>query len=209
MVIYRFFPDKEYVFKSLREKRLKISTLEDLNDQPFEFLACDLSEAILAPAMIKTRETVWSNKGIICFSETFEEPLMWAHYADNNKGLCLGFEISEQAQGSLTKISYVPKRIQWDENIDEKTMNKILTSKFKNWGYEKEIRLNFALNDSEDGMYFVDFNDVGRHTEILIGTRSSIKKEYLLSTLGEMSSPVDICKVVPHKEEFKLVKSTI
>lgn len=130
MIIYRFFPDREYVYKSLRERKLKISTLEDLNDNPFEFLACRLTDTNLQQAMTYTRNTVWKNKGIICFSETFEEPLMWAHYADTHKGLCFGFEVSKEIEENLTRISYVSKRIHWDENIDEKTIS--ISSKVAN-----------------------------------------------------------------------------
>lgn len=122
----------------------------------------------------------------------------------------MGFELSENAQNSLSKISYVPKRIQWDENIDEKTINYILNSKFENWDHEREIRLFFALNDPpEEGKYFVNFNEIGRLSEILIGARSAIEKKALQEAVGEMSTSVEFFKVSSHLEDFKLVKSLI
>src|SRR5690606_10940540 len=50
-------------------------------------------------------------QGICCFTEKYNDKLMWAHYADNVSGVCLVFDISvEVAEGyhsySGDKVKY-------------------------------------------------------------------------------------------------------
>src|SRR5689334_11848304 len=53
-----------------------------------------------------------SSIGIACFSETYENVLMWAHYAGNYTGMCLAYSASDLLAGlpahvSLVKLAYV------------------------------------------------------------------------------------------------------
>jgi hypothetical protein len=84
----------EYGLKSLREKRLKISTVEDLND-PFELLPYEMTNRSQRSAFRKTRKELGSRGGMLCFSADWTDPVIWAHYSDKHRGICWGFEVPE------------------------------------------------------------------------------------------------------------------
>lgn len=109
----------------------------------------------------KKMEEISTNRrasdGVCCFTTEKDNLLMWAHYADYHKGLCLGFEKNLQltAEGNVSKIITIPrtiiycnKRPKYDFfKIDEKNetgeisqMTSALYKKSKEWEYEKEYR---------------------------------------------------------------------
>lgn len=84
------------------------------------------------------------NIGVCCLSEVNTNMTMWAHYADNQRGLCLGFLISEEVVAE--KVSYVAEapRVNFSELFDdESTKNeyKWIFSKHHDWENEKEWRI--------------------------------------------------------------------
>ena len=72
MRVYKFL-DEEFGLKTLREKRLKISTLDDLND-PFELLPYNLKDKNQRRALQNTRKELARNRGILCFSADWRYP---------------------------------------------------------------------------------------------------------------------------------------
>ena len=60
------FLDAQFGLESLREKRLKISTLNDLND-PFELLPYEMSDRNPRSALRETRDQLARDRGILCF----------------------------------------------------------------------------------------------------------------------------------------------
>ena len=88
MRVYHFIK-LEHGLDSLRDKRLKISLINEAND-PFEFLAINLAEPDCREKMQNVKNELAKQCGILCFSAHWNSPLLWAHYADNHKGICLG-----------------------------------------------------------------------------------------------------------------------
>ena len=110
MRVYHFI-NTQYGLQVLLERRLKIARAHELND-PFEFMGMDLSEDTLREAMESMKDYYDRALGILCFSERWDNPVQWAHYADGHKGLCLGFDIPDEA---LTEVNYVDERMSVDE----------------------------------------------------------------------------------------------
>ncbi|MBQ3997807.1 MAG: DUF2971 domain-containing protein [Paludibacteraceae bacterium] len=82
-------------------------------------------------------------------------PLMWAHYADGHRGVCLEYEIppicikSDSTRGflALFPVSYEEKI----ELNDELKINVALSAKSVDWKYENEVRLVlFDPNTTEE-----------------------------------------------------------
>jgi hypothetical protein len=90
--------------EAIKNRRLKISTLDSLND-PFEVLPFDLSNVEHRIALEGTKDGMNQKTGLLCFCKHWHNPLMWAHYADRHRGICLGFEIAEDRQGEVRYIS--------------------------------------------------------------------------------------------------------
>jgi hypothetical protein len=87
---------------NLALRRLKVSRFSKLND-PFELLAADLFDHRDESALEKMKAQLDKTSAIICFSENWQNPLMWAHYADSHRGIALGFDIKDEF---LIKMRY-------------------------------------------------------------------------------------------------------
>jgi hypothetical protein len=84
-------------------------------------------------------------KRICSLSLTANSILLWAHYASNYTGLVIEVDLPEC---DLRKVNYTgPETLEFYEgdNTDE-LANSILTTKFYDWHYEKEVRI---IHDSE------------------------------------------------------------
>lgn len=183
-----YYTAKQWGMKSLWEKRLKIAEYADLND-PFELLPFELIDKD-ARKHIKNVVSVLSKEhGVLCFSESWQSTLMWAHYADKHKGVCLGFEIEDGPH--LTKIEYVQKRmaspIDFNKplgGVDAAVLTTCLNVKHSGWKYEKERRLRVSLQEKRDGMYYNPFNNGMELREVIIGARSSLSIVDVAEAIG-------------------------
>ncbi|MCK4347948.1 MAG: DUF2971 domain-containing protein, partial [Thermoplasmatales archaeon] len=101
------------------------------------------------------------NVGICSFSLVLESPLLWSHYANGHRGLCLTYNIPgefffapENRFVGVFHVDYDDNLLtEWFvENTPEKAVtdlkeftigvvNKVLAIKGKDWGYEEEIRI--------------------------------------------------------------------
>ena len=93
--------------------------------------------------------------GVTCFSEKKDNLLMWSHYANKHKVVCLTFDMSKDtslfSSTSLLKVEYPGEypRFQYVkyflENFDQPKKGELLqftvATKSEEWKYESEIRL--------------------------------------------------------------------
>ena len=74
--------------------------------------------------------------GLLCFSKSWRNPVLWSHYADEHKGICLGLDVPESC---LHEVKYVPERLQFEQLVpDEGQLQHLLRTKFKDWRHEAE-----------------------------------------------------------------------
>ena len=96
--------------------------------------------------LIKAVDDVKNTHGICCFSERFSDILMWAHYADCHKGICLGFDVTEDPaffdyiQNVIYQDTYPLLDLSVVDGI-KKYLNALLKTKYSEWAYEKEVRV--------------------------------------------------------------------
>ena len=205
MRVYHFL-NEEYGLKNLSKKRLKIATLMELND-PFEFLGVKLSDPTHRSAMKKTKSDLSKTFGMVCFSEDYHSPVQWAHYSDNHKGICIGFDITDD---KLSQIKYVDERGSLPENIeeiDQSFMKKLMHQKFSHWSYEKEWRIFVSLDEQEDGIYYVNFSNEIQVKEVIVGCVSQISRKKVSEALGELDGKVKVFKARPAFKDFKIVEN--
>lgn len=96
----------------------------------------------------ETFKQLTSRFGIACFSASMNNMLLWTHYADNHRGICLIFEPSKDSYGALTHSSEIQyqselphiRLVDLSETGDSKII-KILLTKSKQWQHEQEYRL--------------------------------------------------------------------
>ncbi|MBV1700619.1 MAG: hypothetical protein KGQ46_02220 [Hyphomicrobiales bacterium] len=80
---------------------------------------------------------------ICSLSENFQSHLLWAHYAGGFDGVAIEIELPEDSE-NIRKIDYrgVFAFLHMDKiKTEDEATRKILFSKYKEWQYEREIRI--------------------------------------------------------------------
>jgi hypothetical protein len=201
MRAYKFL-DEKFGIKSLHEKRLKISVLDDLND-PFELLPYQMTDRNKRAALNATRRQVASNRGLLCFSATWKDPVLWAHYANKHKGLCLAFDVPEEACKAVT---YERRRLNLPAKPSLPDAEALIFTKYVNWQYEQELRIWVALNTCENGLYFADFGPTLKLEKIIAGARCLLSEREIAAEIESLAEKVTIIKARAGFKEFEIVK---
>ncbi len=96
---------------------------------------------------------------ICSLSPTYQSMLMWSFYANYHTGYCVEVEIEEN---SLRNVEYVDDPIctdngDFNELGNEEKIKTILSRKYKDWAFEKELRVltrERFVNVSVNKVYF-------------------------------------------------------
>jgi len=193
-------------------KRIKIARILDLND-PYELLGVDQRDKQLRKAFTGFRNDMNERNGLLCFSENWNNPVLWSHYADKHKGICLGFDVTD---GMLIKAVYSNKLVpvKLDKTVKtprftEQFMKKLLATKFSHWKYEEEYRLYVKLDKDtmEDGLYFYNFSKYLILREIILGPRCEMAISTVRNLVSHYSHPVYVIKARIAFTKFKIVEN--
>jgi hypothetical protein len=90
-----------------------------------------------------SKDRFLSRIGVCCFSKTDENPLLWAHYSDKHKGVCLVYDTlkdpsffdrvySVKYRSNYPRINFIKDRTRFDELVLTKSID---------WIYEQEVRV--------------------------------------------------------------------
>lgn len=87
MIVYHFIP-AEFALRVLRDRRLKIARINELND-PRQFCAADLCDS---DTQTQTKLETLKNQaneryGVISFCENYHDPVLWSYYETPSAGL--------------------------------------------------------------------------------------------------------------------------
>ena len=214
MRLYHFV-NEQHGLDNIRQRRIKIATFQELND-PFELMGINCSEELIRDSFMHIKAELSKSKGILCFSRRWSNPVMWSHYADRHKGLCLGFDVPDDTD-IFRRVSYTSKRIiseidklQWAADAPDPAFNyikQLLFTKFSHWKYEQEVRGYKTLEEKDpiSRLFFANFSDELKLREIIVGAYSSISRETVNEALGSMTTEVRIIKACLALQTFKVV----
>lgn len=200
MRVYKFLSCK-YGLKALRERRLKISEVRSLND-PFELIPFDLSDPELRKAVIKTRAEIGADRGMLCFSKHWHNPVLWAHYAESHKGLCLGFDVADDGPQAVDYVEHPLKLTR----LDYEVANRMLFTKYEHWRYEEELRMWATLEEKSGAFYFMKFGDKLRLAEIVVGAGCPVSQRKIAQALGAHLQGIEILKARLAYDAFRIVE---
>lgn len=195
------FLNEQYGLKALRDRRLKISRIHELND-PFEFLGVELSDREFRKALKRTKDQLSERRGLLCFSKDWRNPVLWAHYADKHRGLSLGFDIPVHL---LDQVTYVKSRLRKPKELDEAFLKKLLFTKFVHWSYEAEYRAYVTLDTPIEGVYYKEFSDDLLLRQVIVGAESKVTRAQVAAALGSLVDCVEAFKVRAGFREFRIV----
>ena len=146
------------------------------------------------------------NIGVYCLSEDPKNILMWSHYADSHKGICIEFDIKRGGffYNNLLPVQYKKRYPTFElsdyQNEDDMmfTMHQqAICTKSVLWKYEKEWRV---ITDDRHGNKSFDKNDV---TKVIFGAKISDDDRENLMTLfinnGYIKTKFYQCRLSDHK----------
>jgi len=214
MKLYHFTTAR-HGLAAIRDKRLKVAEINKLND-PFEFLPIDLTDPTVRRAFTSWKNYELSKKyGLLCFSKHWKNPLMWGHYGENHRGLCLGFEVDNEI---VSKVSYVGKRLKFSIQDIESKMNSndagfittLVTHKYINWSYEREFRILISLTDNDpvDDLFYGEFSEKMHLSEVIIGSDSHVDEERITKAFGGNKIP-QITRAMHSHDKFQVIKKLL
>jgi len=216
--LYHFVND-EFGFENIKKRRLKLAFPDTVNDlfelRPFDF-GEDTQGRKLRTAWGEAIKNHSKTQGFIAFSESWSVPTMWAHYADNHKGVCLGFDLPIYRDASTKyadKIDYVDELIEMDEKVlndtvyNQKMHDIAKKTKGIHWQYEQEWRYWFSLDENEQQsklddpstIFFADFDDNLVLREVILGAKS----KYSSKDIGNLLEPSDNVKFTTARPSFR------
>jgi hypothetical protein len=206
MRAYKFLNQK-YGLKSLDERRLRRTRINELND-PFELRPYDLTNPSHRWAFLSTRHNLAQRFGLLCFSADWSDPVIWAHYSDKHRGLCLGFEIPPEVEKAQTrKVDYISAPLPFPADFTSldvqqqlPMVEKMIYTKFSNWEYEHEIRTWTDLEEE-----FFNFCEMLQPVEVIIGAESPLSGHDVTQTLGSLADRVNVKKARAAHNAFQIV----
>lgn len=209
MRVYHLSPTK-YTIQNLERQRLKVATFEDLND-PFELLGARLPTRSLRKAFRGFKRDMHGRMGLLCFGPRWDNPLVWSHYADNHRGISLGFDIPDQY---ALPVKYISARmaLNFKDNIETKGLDPtfafdLMTSKYEGWSYEEEVRMYVRLNETEpeSGLYFYQFGEDLVLRELILGPRCTLSFSEAKALASAVSESVQVTKSRLAFNSFRVV----
>ena len=173
---FKFRTINKYLIESLVNPSIYFATPAELND-PFDCrlnlrrsfqraasYATDnrkkwLHHVMSIPNFIENFDSLINSVGVCSFSSIMEETLLWSHYADQHRGVCLTYEFPTSflldTQFKLTvggPVIYMEEPLtEWLRNgpiedmelesFVKELLHILLKTKSPSWAYEKEARL--------------------------------------------------------------------
>ncbi|MGU5655729.1 DUF2971 domain-containing protein [Aeromonas allosaccharophila] len=203
------------------EFELKKAALNEINHEN-----SILQAALNSPAFLENWRSVLSSCGVVSFTQddishkAIENILMWTHYADEHKGVCLEYSVGEEyinnnwigdnAENPLLmcrsvnykselSISCLDNNFKNERELVIALLEYYLTTKTKPWCYEHERRIVFTKNGS-----------VALPREALTAVRFGLKSpdEHVLlisRILSDYSPETRVFKAVKEKNNIKFI----
>lgn len=208
MRVYHLLPAR-WAINDLARRRLKVAQFADLND-PFELLSLELSRPAQRKAFAKWRADSLARYGVLCFSRSWRSPVLWSHYADKHKGICLGFDVPNSW---LKPVIWVKERLPLPKAFlengapDASVLDQLFRTKFDHWRYEEESRVVVPLQQAhKEGRHF--FRPFGADLvlkELVAGPRCTAAQATLGAAVADISAGVTVSKARLAFKRFAVV----
>lgn len=168
-ILYKFYSDEsEYATLNLENGIVSFSSIDSLND-PFEGIGTYLYRTF------ENERALWSSLNCSNFPKVMEEmaledgyhmmtfqyrifsttkefdnPLLWAYYANSHKGFCVGYDKKSISNISdeIFDINYCDTMLHFEE-FDAEACKKLLSIKSTEWRIENECRALYIVKKSD------------------------------------------------------------
>lgn len=209
--LFKYFPLNLYSIDGLLRSYFHLTNPEHFND-PFD---CNLN-LTNNWGKIKDSNTLKRNNlkniGICSFSESIDNPLMWAHYTNNYNGFVLEFTGNKIAINldenkikrlSLTRVIYPENPVIISSDYPF-AYHYLLTTKFKQWSYEKEWRIITELKTTDRELEYYPESIKGIYIGHKIPDENLSAYKMLLTIQGLIFPKTPVYVVYPDPNSLKL-----
>ena len=175
----------EYVLGAMKDQNYDAKFIEKLNQQ--------------------MRESIGKSFGIYSLTTKRNNFLMWSHYANSHRGICMGFNtkiLFDQTRPIFTPVTYqedLPNRSIFDDNETD-FVKQLLATKSTVWEYEEEYRLIKLQGARKEVL--IPLNGV---VEIIFGCKISISnKEKLKGIISQKNPSCKLFECSISKKKFEI-----
>jgi hypothetical protein len=202
--VYHFLP-ANHALEDIEKHRIKISEIDQLND-PYELLCTYQKHRRLRIVLQGFKQDMSARFGMLCFSRHWHDPVLWSHYADKHRGVCLGFNIDRRG---MQEIKYVTKRPRLPIPPGEEDAKQLLLTKYRGWKYEEEWRSWIRLDERDPltGFYFYSFDGFVRLSEVIVGPLCDIRRTEIIEALRGYTKKISIIKARLAFKTFRIVRN--
>lgn len=166
---------------------------------------------MLADAIAGEIRKEFDAHGVLAFAATWQSVLMWSHYADEHRGICLEFDTSELPHERLAAVRYDGDRsvkasdiydwkIGGDVDAGKQAFDTHFYSKAPDWQYEQEWR-DIGDKPGECGDY--------RITGIYFGFRCDYAVQVAIVKMLGVKTDVDLFNVRISPTTFELSRTPV
>ncbi len=212
--VYKFLSAQDAT-DNLEKRRIKVSTIDELND-PFDLCSIDTAHPAIEQALTEYITRFRRTTGLLCFSRNWDNLLMWSHYGRSHTGICLGFDIPDGQPdgGHDMEVCYQPNLlvIRSGADVNNDLANKLLRTKYEVWSYEQEVRLFVKLNDSPDdkGRFWFPFGVDLELREVIVGAQCSQKDNNALTQVLQCHHDSVVCSwAYMRRDAFSLIRKAL
>ena len=239
--LYKYQGTEDFRISTLENNEIYFSSKDKLND-PFDLLPIYYDKNEIDKLLDNKElniieidnilENAANNMGILSLSTTPLNMPLWAHYANNHKGICIEYDIESIKDKDIyfkyriLKVHYISERIdvtdilkklfEYIKNNDEYNQLRIaqcfymtMTLKHKDWYYEDEWRIFMPLEECCSSKEIGRYKNPLRISTIYVGKdceENDIEKIKLISQKLK-------CKVYkmtyPYDNKFSLVAKEV
>jgi len=207
----------QYVFKTDNKDEITNGILKGLTKKYPERKIEDLQKVAFDLANSKDQQNILSKEatlklsdninklGIFCLSSKMDNILLWAHYADEHRGICIGYDRAKQGIDIAKKVIYGKDYPKVDIlKLGEKEYVKTLVdltvfTKSEDWIYEDEYRI--ACYDVRDRLQRMQENTI---KEIYLGLKMIENKEAILDIIQKMKNKPKVFQMRSKEDKFEL-----
>ena len=209
-------PQRLYRYRSLKKFERELEALEEgyifcaaygtLND-PMEGVFRSSKEFRSSDNYSDARRAIVDNKtriGLSSFSEVHDHELMWAHYADQYRGICIAYsfaklldDLSEDATFVRMYYNEMVPTVSHGRHEPEDVAKMVLSYKNYRWLYEREWRMFASLGKAT-------YRDKSCVTHVYLGSRiARDKRKRIVSAMKALDIKTDDMKIEKYSITFE------
>lgn len=147
-------------------------------------------------------ERITEQIGVLCLSEVKDDILMWSHYGDSHRGVCLEFDGHFKFFANAQEVKYpsIRPRINPFRQTPDQMMEIALLTKAEHWTYEQEWRL--IQYTKGPGVYAFPSAAL---TAVIVGAQIAPRdEEKIVGWAKRRANPIKLYRTSPCDTTFSL-----